>query len=138
MLTDYFKEVMKEEYLVSCSSRTFEKKDKPTKRPVQRSRKRPLELPASGQQSPCRSRFQHERSDTDAQSTDLDPVNKSIRCQYTLSQKQRAISYARHHGIRPTQRKFRIPRKNIQQWMKAYQSGEFQQNEALKRGPKKL
>ena len=38
-----------------------------------------------------------------------EPSAKSIWCQYTAKQKQRVVLYARHHGVRPAERKFSIP-----------------------------
>ena len=29
----------------------------------------------------------------------------------------KVVEYARHHGVRPAQRQFGIPRKNIQRWI---------------------
>ena len=52
-----------------------------------------------------------------------------------MKQKERLVLYARHHGVRPTERKFGISRKNIQRWLKSFLDGEFQQGIA-KRGPK--
>ena len=65
-----------------------------------------------------------------------EPSAKSIRCQYTAKQKQHVVLYARHHGVRPAERKFSIPRKNIQRWLKNFRDDGFEQSIA-KRGPKK-
>ena len=48
-----------------------------------------------------------------------EPMNvKSIRCQCTVKQKKRVVLYNR---VRPTElRKFGIPQKNIQQWLKSF------------------
>ena len=55
---------------------------------------------------------------------------------HTMKQKQRIVLYARHHRVRPTEKKFGIPRKNIQQWLKSFCDSDFEQSIA-KRGPKK-
>ena len=34
---------------------------------------------------------------------------KSIRCQYSLKQKQLVVRYARHHRVHPTKRNFGVP-----------------------------
>ena len=65
-----------------------------------------------------------------------DPSAKSIRCQYTAKQKQRVVLYARNHGVRPTEMKFSIPRKNIQRWLENFRDDGFKQS-IVKRGPKK-
>ena len=52
----------------------------------------------------------------------------SIRCQYTAKQKQRVVLYARNHGVRPAERKFSIPRKNIQRWLKNFRDDGFEQS----------
>ena len=61
---------------------------------------------------------------------------KSIQCQYTVKQKQHIVLYARHHGVRPAERKFSIPQKNIQRWLKNCHDDGFEQS-IVKRGPKK-
>ena len=50
---------------------------------------------------------------------------KSIRRQYTEKQKKRVVLYARHHGVRPSERKFSIPRRNIQRWLNSFCDSDF-------------
>ena len=43
-----------------------------------------------------------------------EPTAKCVRCQDMMKQKERVVVYARHHGVRLTETKLGIPRKNIQ------------------------
>ena len=57
-----------------------------------------------------------------------DPSAKSIQYQYTAKQKQRVVLYARNHGVRPAERKFSIPQKNIQRRLKNFRDDGFEQS----------
>ena len=88
-----------------------------------RPRKRPLEL-SNGQ------------AQADKENVQVAPVladgeehtsAKSIRCQHTAKQKQLIVLYARHHGVRPTERKLAISRNKIQRWLKNFRDDGFEQ-----------
>ena len=53
-----------------------------------------------------------------------------------MKQKQHVVLYARHHGVCPTERKFGIPQKNIQRWLKSLGDSVLQPS-IVRRGPKK-
>jgi hypothetical protein len=36
---------------------------------------------------------------------------------YSEKQKRRIVEYAQHHRVRPAQRQYKVPRKNIQRWL---------------------
>ena len=74
------------------------------KRPVGSPRKRPLE-------SDCQALADNLELEKIQAATvhGEEPSVKSIRRQYTEKQKKRVVLYARHHGVRPTERKFSIP-----------------------------
>ena len=117
-LTDYFSRVTTKDY-VAASFKSTERGKKTVKRPVGRPRKRPLESDGQAQ--------------ANKENAPVVPVDgeeptsvKSIRCQYTMKQKQHVVLYARHHGIRPTERKFGIPQKNIQRWLKSFCDSDFE------------
>ena len=63
---------------------------------------------------------------------------KAIRRKYTAKQMENVVLYARHHGVRPTERKFGIPRRNIQRWLKNIAVQNTDQTLVTKRGPKNI
>ncbi len=129
-LTDFFKRVSVEEH-IAASFVPREPRQKTAKRPVGRPRKRPLQSDVDGQTHTAQDNVQPASADGEEPTND-----KSIRRQYTAKQKKRVVQYARHHGVRPAERKFGVPRKNIQRWLKSFLDGDFDQGIA-KRGPKK-
>ena len=132
---------MSTEAHITASFRPREPGQKATKRPVGRPRKHTLTesgqaqtdnnevttatLPSTGIEEPAGGTCSEEAAG-----------DKCIQRQYTDKQKQRVVLYARHHGIRPAERKFGIPRKNIQQWLKSFLESDSD-HVMVKRGPKK-
>ena len=87
------------------------------KRLVGRPRKRRLEDKSSVHNSGVIAKENVRPTGTDGEEPTTD---KAIRCQCTSKQRKRIDQYARHHGIRPPQRKLGIPWKNVQQWLKSF------------------
>ena len=61
---------------------------------------------------------------------------KGVQRQYSTKQKLHVVLWSRHHGVHPTDKKFSIPRKNIQRWLKESNDKDFDEG-PLKRGPMK-
>ena len=142
-ISRYFDRVSKEEYVASSFSNAPSVTQKMTKRPVGRPRKRPVRDADADKENVSVTRAEtstQEQLDDgeDARVHGEEPTAKRVRCQYTMKQKQRVVVYARHHGVRPTQTKFGVPRKNIQRWLKDFRDSDLPgQISVAKRGPKK-
>ena len=131
-LKNYFSCVSVENYVAALFKPTSPERGKETvKRPVGRPRKRPLE--SDGQALPDNRELENIQA---APVHGEEPSVKSIRRQYTEKQKKHVVLYTRHHGVRPTERKFSIPRRNIQRWLNSFCDSDFEQS-ITKRGPKK-
>lgn len=117
-VTSYFSRVSAEEHQNTLfKNREYAKK--PEKRPLGRPRKRKRDDHNSKVQShesvvSVDNGATEESSQPSSINSEEHSTEKSLRCQYTSNQKNRVVQYARQHGVRPTQRKYNIPRKNIQ------------------------
>ena len=93
-LKDYFNCISPEDFVAAAFTECGKKKVKPSKRPVGRPKKRPLEV-------------REAQADKESVQVALIPADseeptsvKSVLSQYTAKQKQRIVQYARHHGVR--------------------------------------
>ena len=125
-VTLFFKAINKDEHLASLFL-ARERGHVPAKWPVGWPRKRKLlaEVPPDIDRA---SKIVPSLSD------DVGQEAKRIRCQYTTKQKMHVVMYARHHGVRPASRKFSIPRKNIQRWLKDSDLEEVTETERPSKG----
>lgn len=132
-ITDFFRRVSADEHAAASfkpRDRDPERCPKSVKRPVGRPRKRVLEDATTMENA---AHLAYKECTGPLPSDDTPTADKSIQRQYTERQKKRVVRYARHLGVRPTERKFGIPRKNIQRWLK---SCDFDRGLGT-RGPKK-
>ena len=125
-LNNYFSCVIVVNYVAALFKPTFTECGKKTvKRPVGRPRECPME--SDGQALADNRELENIQA---APVHGEEPSVKSIRHQYTEKQKKRVVLYAiyRHHGVRPTERKFSIPRRNIQRWLNSFCDSDFEQS----------
>ncbi len=131
-ITSYFNTVMLSEHLATAFQ-PREPGKKTVKRPVGRPRKRRAEDESLLETASVANVGKENLQPT---ADDGEESVKGIRLQYSTKQKKRVVMWARHHRVRPTERKFSIPRKNIQRWLKASKDNDFDEGPS-KRGPKK-